>query len=67
MLISDSGSESILKFVLAKEGLSGMSPFEQEVSITSKERQGTRRSFAEKLGMLFQAKDSRYKTVRSAN
>ena len=56
MFISDSGSVSILKSVLANEGLSGIRPFEHEVRIRGNERQATRKSFAERLDMLFQGK-----------
>ena len=62
-LISDWGSESILKSVLAREGLSGMMPFEHEVSKTATERQDIRKNLAEKSGMSFKVKDSGYKTV----
>jgi hypothetical protein len=55
MLISDSGSESILKSVLAREGLSGIIPFEQEVKTTSTKRELTREN-AEMLGIACQSK-----------
>jgi len=56
MLISDSGSESILKSVLAREGLSGTIPFEHEEKITNKNRQITRNGFTEMLGIGGQSK-----------
>jgi hypothetical protein len=45
-----------LKSVLAREGLSGIIPFEQEVRITRKQREATKKYFAERLGMAFQGK-----------
>ena len=45
-----------MKSVLAREGLSGMIPLEQEVMIMRKQREATKKNFAERLGMAFQGK-----------
>jgi hypothetical protein len=45
-----------LKSVLAREGLSGMIPFEQEVRMMRRQREATKKYLAERLGMAFQGK-----------
>jgi len=45
-----------LKSVLAREGLSGMIPLEQEVMIVRKQKEATKKNFAEGLGMAIQGK-----------